>query len=54
LVWNDALLLWTPARYARKNHRQRGLTVTVLTPKPIVQCFAQGYEQEVHISRHPL
>jgi len=52
LVWNDALLVWTPERYARKHHRKRGLTVTVLTPQPIVQCFAQGYEPGVHISGH--
>jgi len=50
LVWDDALLLWTPERYARKNDRPSGLTVTVLTPQPIVQCFRQGYEPEAHDS----
>jgi hypothetical protein len=52
LIWNDALLLWTPERYARKDRRPTGVTVTVLTPLPIVQCFAQGYEPEIHISGH--
>jgi hypothetical protein len=52
LIWNDALLLWTPERYARRERRPSGLTVTVLTPQPIVQCFAQGYEPRIHISGH--
>lgn len=54
LVWNDALLLWTPEGYARKDRRPSGLTVGVLTPQPIVQCFARGYEPEIHISGHAL
>jgi hypothetical protein len=54
MIWNDALLLWTPERYAKKDRRPSGLTVTVLTPQPIVQCFAQGYEPEIHISGHEL
>jgi hypothetical protein len=52
LIWNDALLLWTPERYARRERQPGGLMVTVLTPRPIVQCFAQGYEPDVHISGH--
>jgi hypothetical protein len=54
LIWNDALLLWTPERYARKDRRPTGLTVTVLTPQPIVQCFARGYEPRVHMPGHAL
>ena len=50
LVWNDALLLWTPERYSRKEPRPNGLTVAVLTPQPTVQCLRQGYEPEVHES----
>ena len=50
LVWNDALLLWTPERYSRKEPRPNGLTVTVLTPQPTVQCLRQGYEPEAHES----
>jgi hypothetical protein len=45
LVWNDALLLWTPERYSRKEPRPNGLAVTVLTPQPTVQCLRQGYQR---------
>ena len=54
LIRHDGLLLWTPERYERKERRPTGLTVTVLTPEPIVQCFAQGYEPEVHITGQAL
>jgi hypothetical protein len=50
LVWNDALGLWTPERYARKIPREVGLTVTVVTPEPIVDCFRRGYRPETHPS----
>jgi hypothetical protein len=50
LVWNDALFLWTPEGYANKERRPSGLTVTVLTPEPTVQCFRKGYEPEIHHS----
>jgi hypothetical protein len=50
LVWNDALLLWTPERYLSKRTRPERLTVTVLTPQPIVECFRQGYEPQIHDS----
>jgi hypothetical protein len=50
LVWGDALLLWTPERYAKRDRRPNGLTVTVLTPRPIVLCFRRGYEPEIHAS----
>jgi hypothetical protein len=50
LVWNNALLLWTPEGYTKKLPRPDGLTVTVLTPRPIVECFAQGYRPEIHES----
>ena len=43
LVWNDALFLWGPDRYTRKLPRPASITVTVLTPKSIVQCFRRGY-----------
>jgi hypothetical protein len=54
LVWDDALFLWTPERYTRKDCRPGRLTVTVLTPQPIVQCFRQGYEPETHDSLRAL
>jgi len=50
LVWRDALALWTPAGYASKRARQGDLVVTVLTPKPIVECFKKGYAPEIHSS----
>jgi len=49
LIWRDALLLWTPEGYARKS-RPRDSVVTVLTPKPIVGCFREGYVPEIHAS----
>jgi hypothetical protein len=49
LVWDDALLLWSPEGY-QKRHRRNGLTVTVLTPEPIVRCLRQGYRPEIHKS----
>jgi hypothetical protein len=51
LVWEDALLLWTPEGYTKRDTRPKGLTVTVLTPEPIVECFREGYKPEVHGSR---
>lgn len=54
LVWDDALLLWTPERYAGRGGRPRDLTVTVLTPQPIVECFRNGYVPETHDSARSL
>ena len=54
LVLGDALCLWTPARYAEKQRRSGRLTVTVLTPQPIVECFRQGYRPEMHSSASAL
>jgi hypothetical protein len=54
LVWDDALLLWTPERYTSTQRRPAGLTVTVLTPQPIVQCFEQGYRPAIHESARVL
>jgi hypothetical protein len=47
LVLDDALLLWTPEGYARRQHRPKDLTVRVLTPAPIVECFRQGYSPAI-------
>ena len=52
LVWDDALALWTPEGYRKRDRRPSDLTVTVLTPRPVVECFAQGYEPEIHRSFH--
>jgi hypothetical protein len=50
LVWNKALLLWTPDGYTQPESRPDDLVVTVLTPQPIVECFRNGYKPEVHNS----
>ncbi len=50
LVWGDALLLWSPGSYMAKLRRQDDLTVTVLTPEPLVRCIRQGYRPEIHQS----
>jgi hypothetical protein len=48
LVLGDALLLWTPEGYARRDARPKDSIVTVLTPEPIVGCFRHGYVPEIH------
>jgi len=50
LVWDDALLLWSPQGYLRRIHRPESVMVTVLTPAPAVECFRQGYKPAVHES----
>ena len=50
LVWRDALLLWSPEGYGRRDERPKNSSVTVLTPEPIVGCFRQGYLPEIHES----
>jgi hypothetical protein len=50
LVWSSSLLLWTPAAYTQRRDRPEGATVTVLTPRPILDCFRRGYRPEVHWS----
>jgi hypothetical protein len=54
LVFEDALLLWTPEGYKKKIRRPRNLSVSVLTPRPIVECFRNGYKPEIHASARPL
>ena len=50
LLWNGALLLWTPAAYTQRRDRPKGGAVTVLTPRPIVDCFRRGYQPQIHPS----
>ena len=50
LVWGDALLLWSPEGYLKKQHRPNDLSVTILTPEPLVRCIGQGYKPEIHRS----
>jgi hypothetical protein len=48
LVHDGSLLLWTPEGYARRDVIRKHLVATVLTPKPIVECFRQGYKPAIH------
>jgi hypothetical protein len=50
LVWNRALLLWAPEGYARRDASPQPETVTVLTPRPIVECIRAGYQPAIHPS----
>jgi hypothetical protein len=50
LVWSRALYLWSPEAYTRKDRLPQGAMVTVLTPRPIVECLWRGYTAEVHKS----
>ena len=50
LLWKDALFEWSPAAYVRKRPRPDDLVVTVLTPRPIVECFVAGYRPQIHDS----
>jgi hypothetical protein len=50
LVWGDALYMWSPEGYMKKQHRPNDLTVTILTPEPLVRCIRQGYRPEIHKS----
>lgn len=52
LVWRDSLILWSPAGYAHRESRPKHATLTVLTPRPMVECFRQGYRPAVHDSVH--
>jgi hypothetical protein len=47
LILGEALLLWTPEGYTRRDARPSDSAVTVLTPAPIVECFRQGYRPEI-------
>ena len=50
LVSGGGLFLWSPGGYVEKRRRPQDLTVTVLTPEPIVRCIRQGYRPEIHPS----
>ncbi len=54
LVAGNALLLWTPEGYTRRDERPTDSIVTVLTPEPIVGCFRQAYLPEIHASGRAL
>ena len=50
LVKGDELLRWTAEGYTERIVRPDHDRVTVLTPKPIVECFRRGYEPAIHHS----
>jgi hypothetical protein len=50
LVWGEALLLWSPQGYVARDPMPARVTVTVLTPEPIVHCLGRGYQPEIHHS----
>jgi len=54
LVWDDSLVAWAAEGYIKKLPRRDGLTVRVLTPQPIVECFRQGYVPGTHDSLRDL
>lgn len=54
LVWDDSLLLWSPERYTARRPRPQDLTVTVLTPSPIIRCLRRGYIPGIHDSARSL
>jgi hypothetical protein len=54
LVWNGALLLWTPEGYARRDAYPTLKTIAVLTPRPIVECIRAGYRPAIHPSAQEL
>lgn len=54
LVWNGALLLWSPEGYIGRIKPPEDRIVSVLTPRPIVDCFRRGYTPEIHASARAL
>lgn len=50
LLWESALLHWTPAGYDRREARSAASPVTVLTPRGTVRAIAAGYVPGVHRS----
>jgi hypothetical protein len=54
VVLGGDLIRWSPEGYTEKRRRPDGLNVTVLTPKPIVDCIRQGYAPSIHPSSSAL
>ncbi len=50
LVCGQRLVLWSPDGYRTSSDRPLNINVTVLTPRPIVGCFRNGYQPEIHES----
>jgi hypothetical protein len=49
LIWGDALWLWTPEGYSRRDAGPSDSIAMVLTPEPIVRCIRNGYKPEVSV-----
>ncbi len=50
LVNENVLLRWAPEGYTSRIERPDVSTVTVLTPKPVVECLRAGYRPQLHLS----
>lgn len=50
LVWENVLARWSAEGYREMLRRPGEMTVTVLTPEPIVRCIRNGYRPAVHES----
>jgi hypothetical protein len=50
MLWDSALLRWTPGGYDLRRARPSGGEVTVLTPQSMVRTIAAGYVPGVHPS----
>ena len=48
LIWRGSLLPWTPDGYEHRKPRPEHAQVTVLSPRPIVECLRHGYVPDVH------
>lgn len=48
LVLDGSLARWTPAGYISSQKLSGNPLLTVLTPRPVVECFRMGYQPEVH------
>ena len=54
VIHDGGLSFWTPEGYSRREIIQQNLLATVLTPKPIVECFRHGYVPQIHESARTL
>lgn len=51
LVWQDALLPWSPDGYGARRKRPSGQVMTLLTPPSTVRALAQGYAPVVRLAQ---
>jgi hypothetical protein len=48
LLWAGHMYLWSQGGYVSKHPKPGSLTVTTLTPEPLVRCIREGYRPVVH------